>query len=218
MRREIPLFLTMFFGCFMVLRFFVPHPWVTGVGERLEQWIVIVAAAAVVLGVANVARIHSRRASRREKDWFYSLALLVGLTVMIVLGMTPAHWWVALGAPAGGVAERSPFDYLFNYAYVPMQGTMFSLLAFYIASAAFRAFRVRRLEAALLAVTAVIVMIGRVPVGDVIWHEIPRMQEWIMNVPNNAAKRAILIGAALGAISTGLKIILGIERGAIGGE
>ena len=82
----------------------------------------------------------------------------------------------------------------------------------------------------MLAITAVLVMIGRVPVGAAIsgsfvlpGSETPLpllvwVQDWIMNVPNLAAKRAILIGAALGAVATGLKIILGIERSAIGGD
>ncbi|MEZ4655340.1 MAG: hypothetical protein R3E12_17550 [Candidatus Eisenbacteria bacterium] len=125
------------------------------------------AAAAVVLGVANVARIHARKIARREPEHGFSYPLLFGLALMIILGMTPASWWVALGAPAE-VAEGSPFDFFYNRAYVPMQGTMFSLLAFFIASAAFRAFRIRKLEAALLAITAVLVMIGRVPIGAAI--------------------------------------------------
>jgi hypothetical protein len=99
-----------------------------------------------------------------------------------------------------------------------MQGTMFALLAFYIASAAFRAFRIRSFDASLLAVAAVLVMLGRVPIGTVIWDELPRVADWIMNIPNNAAKRAILIGAALGAIATGLKVILGLERNYLGGD
>jgi hypothetical protein len=94
--------------------------------------------------------------------------------------------------------------------------TMFALLAFYIASAAFRAFRVRRTEAALLAGTAVIVMLGRVPVGAALWPGLPEVTDWIMNAPQLAAKRAILIGAALGAVSTGLKVILGLERNFLG--
>ncbi len=101
---------------------------------------------------------------------------------------------------------------------------MFSLLAFFIASAAFRAFRIRTVEAGLLAVAALIVMLGRVPVGDVMsgalpeWLRLGAMQDWIMNVPQNAAKRAILIGAALGVMATGLRVILGIERSYLSGE
>jgi len=110
------------------------------------------------------------------------------------------------------------FDRLYNRVYVPLSATMYGLLAFYIASAAFRAFRVRTPEAALLAVAAIIVMIGRVPIGEKIWDGIPLLTDWIMNVPNLAAKRAILIGAALGGIATGLKILLGIERNFLGSD
>lgn len=230
MRREIPLFLTILFGCLMVIKFFVPHPWVAELGAQLEEWTIIVAASAVVLGVANVARIHTRKIARNEPLHGYSYPLLFGLFLMIFLGLTPTSLWTGLGAPAGGVEEGSPFSFFYNRVYLPMQGTMFALLAFFIASAAFRAFRIRRLEAALLAITAVLVMIGRVPVGAAISgnHVLPGsetpqpllvwVQDWIMNVPNLAAKRAILIGAALGAVATGLKIILGIERSAIGGD
>ena len=229
MRREIPLVLTIFFGCIMVVGFFVPHPLINGTRSRVEEWTIIVAAAAVVLGVANVARIHMHKISRKDRDYRYSFPLLFGLFLMIVLGVLPKDWIISLGFPAGGTDESSPFDWMYNFTYVPMQGTMFALLAFYIASAAFRAFRIRTIEAALLAITAVLVMIGRVPIGIFISDQfnsllhlhlwtLPEIQEWIMNVPNNAAKRAILIGAALGAIATSLKIILGIERSAIGGD
>ena len=108
--------------------------------------------------------------------------------------------------------------------YSPMQGTMFSLLAFFIASAAFRAFRIRTVEAGLLAIAALIVMLGRVPIGNLVTGWLPEpirlqsVQEWIMNVPQNAAKRAILIGAALGVMATGLRVILGIERSYLSGE
>jgi len=57
-----------------------------------------------------------------------------------------------------------------------------------------------------------------VPLGEKIWDGIPLLTDWIMNVPQLAAKRAILIGAALGGIATGLKILLGIERNFLGSD
>ena len=206
MKREVPLIITAIFGCFMVIDYFVPHPLVSGIGETLQQWAIIVVAFAYVLGVANIARISGQKISRRSRDWFYQFPLLAGLAFMLTVGVV----W--------GVGERTLFNDFYLYAYSPMQGTMFSLLAFFIASAAFRAFRMRSFEAALLAIAAVIVMLGRVPVGTLIWDKIPVLSDWIMNVPQMAAKRAIMIGAALGAISTGLKVILGIERNYLGGD
>jgi hypothetical protein len=221
MRKEVPLLITFVFGLFMVLEFFIPHPGVTNVGRTFKEWTVIITAFAFVLGVANVARINLEKVSRPHPDRPYAAILLVGLGVMLATGVF------------GGIETGTFANRLFLYVFTPMQATMFSLLAFYIASAAFRAFRIRSVGAGLLAITAVLVMIGRVPIGSVISdaiglpalgqllgleHELTlaTIQAWVMNVPNNAAKRAILIGAALGAIATGLKIIVGIERNYLG--
>jgi predicted MFS family arabinose efflux permease len=165
-----------------------------------------VIAFAYVLGVANIARINFHIIQKKDKDWAYKIILVSGLVFMVLLGI---GW---------GIKEGTIFYWFFYNAYYPMQATMFSLLAFFIASAAFRAFRVRTWEAALLAVTAVLVMVGRVPIGEHIWKGFPDLTEWIMNVPQLAAKRAIMIGAALGAISTGLKVLTGLERTYLGGE
>jgi hypothetical protein len=101
---------------------------------------------------------------------------------------------------------------MYRNFYTPMSATMFSLLAFFIASAAFRAFRIRSTEALLLAIAAFILMIGRVPIGNLIHPMVPEVADWLMEVPQNAAKRGILIGAALGVMATGIRLILGIEK------
>ena len=115
-------------------------------------------------------------------------------------------------AKADRAAKKSPFNFAFDYVLLPLSATIFALLAFYVASAAFRAFRARNVQSALLLVTAVVVMIGRVPVGKAIWGGFPQLQDWIMIWPNTAGQRAILIGAAIGMIATGIRIIFGIER------
>ena len=206
MRREVPLFITMVVGIFMVIQYFMPQRWVVERADDIQAWTTIVLAFSYFLGVANVVRINAMKVQRKQKDWVYAIPLLVGVVVMLVLG---AGW---------GVEDGTLFNQFYTFVYSPMQGTMFALLSFYIASAAFRAFRIRTVEAGLLAITALLVMLGRVPIGAKIWTEMPELTDWIMNVPQLAAKRAILIGAALGAISTGLKIILGIEKNYLGGE
>ena len=61
-------------------------------------------------------------------------------------------------------------------------------------------------------------MIGLVPVGAAVSDLFPEVGRWIMNVLNTTGRRAIMMGAALGAIATGLRVILGIERSHLGAE
>ena len=110
------------------------------------------------------------------------------------------------------------FKWLFDNVMVPLDATMFALLAFFMASAAYRTFRARTPEATVLLVVAVIVMLGRVPIGEMFYKHMPQISEWFMMVPTVAAKRGILFGVALGSIATSLRIILGIERSHLGGK
>ena len=206
MRKEVPLIITFLAGAFFITDYFIPHTGFSRIAEIINGWTIIVIAFSYVLGVANVARVNLDYVQRRGKDTPYKVILLICLAFMMTVGLI----W--------GIGEGTIFDWLFINVYTPMQAMMFALLAFYIASAAFRAFRIRSTQAALLAITAVLVMIGRVPIGEAIWKDFSNFAEWIMNVPQLAGKRAILIGAALGAISTGLKVIVGLERTHLGAD
>ena len=114
--------------------------------------------------------------------------------------------------------EGRVHTWLYDHIFAPCNATMFALLAFFIASAAFRAFRMRNTEAALLLGSAILVMIGSAPVGGYISDFFPDLRNWILSIPNNAGRRAIMIGAALGAVVTGLRVILGLERSHLGSD
>jgi hypothetical protein len=215
MKRQVPLLLTAVIGLVMLLYFFVPHPLVSAPGHFLERSIIIVVAFAIVLGAANVVQFNGEIILRRGKDWPYKVVLLVSMFVMMGIGLAEGPRFLE---------PETRFSWMYTHLYASMQSTMFALLAFYIASAAFRAFRIRNFEAGLLAAAALVVMLGRVPVGNALsagwpeWLRIPAIADWIMENPQNSAKRAILMGAALGVMSTGLRIILGIESTFARGE
>ncbi len=214
MKREIPLLITAIFGFFMIFQLFIPLKIVQDISGELQSWAIIVIAFSYVLGVANIIRLNGDVISRKSADWQYKIVMIVALFAMLLSGLI-------FGKEPG---ENFPlFNFMFESMFVPMQSTMFALLAFFIASAAFRAFRARTVEATLLLITATIVMIGRVSIGEALssalgFIDLSEITEWIMQFPNNAGKRGIKIGAALGAISIGLKVLLGIEKSYLGGE
>ena len=212
MKRSIPLVITFFVGMFMIGEFFIPHYQYRVWTAEFLEWGLILAAAAFLLGLFNLIQVNLPKVLKRDKDWGYKLIMLVALVGTLIAGALSGEH-----RHEGGTLYKWVYDFLF----VPLNATMFALLAFYIASAAFRAFKARNLEAALLLGAAIVVMIARVPAGEslpIVGEKLPQFMNWIMDVPNIAARRAIFIGAALGAVATGLRVILGLERSHLGSD
>lgn len=98
--------------------------------------------------------------------------------------------------------------------FIPLGAAMFSLLAFYIASAAFRSFRVRSIESSVLMLTAIIVMLGQIPQGSMyISESLPEMRLWILKNVSTPAFRAIFFGSAIAGLAMAIRIWLSLERG-----
>ena len=210
MKRQVPLALCFLFGIAMIFTQFSPHAYSQKLYEEVINWGLIISPFALVLAVITLIQTHLTRIGRRTEHWQYSFIVFAGLIVMVLVGI-----------PFG--PQNSVFVWLYNNVQVPMDATMFSLLAFFIASAAYRAFRARTFEATLLLITALIVMLGNVPVGDLILSWFPvensstKLRQWILDIPNLASRRGIILGVSLGVISQSIRIILGIERSYLGG-
>ncbi len=223
MRRFVPLMITFVVGTVLIVSVFIP-PF-----ENLERTFTlffdIIAVFAFFLGGGNLLRVHINKLRYRKRDWGYSIVTVLGFTVMLVIGLGK------LGAPGDiSTAVDNPdslFYTIFETVLVPLQSTMYSLLAFFVASASYRAFRAKNKEATLLLVAAFIILLGRTPFGTLVtgWIpesfsllQIPNLAIWILNSPNLAGQRAIMIGIGLGVISMSLRLILGVERSYLGDD
>jgi len=235
MKRSVPLLLTALGGLVLIAAFFIPYAqdW----GERAAIWFDILASIAFILGGGNLLKVHLKKISDRVRGWGYSLIVLVSFLGTLIVGLGkvgvppspqfPDYPWSGTYREIGGA-----FWYLFEYAFQPLTSTMFALLAFYIASAAFRAFRAKNTEAALLLGTAFIILLGRTFAGVALtswinpsnWEgfryltglRIENLTVLIMSVFTTAGNRAIMIGIALGIVATSLKVMLGIDRSYLG--
>ena len=204
MRRQIPILICFVFGLFMLVQYFVPHKYSILAYQNVLDWMQIIYLFTLMVGALSFIKIQSKKIALKDKNWGFSVISLLGLLVMVIFGLFI------------GMGKDSAFLWVFDHFQAPMQTTMFSLLAFFVASAAYRGFRARSWEATLLLIVATIVMLGKVPLSNSISELIPKGAEWIINVPSMAARRGILIGIGLGSISTSLRIILGIERTYLG--
>lgn len=104
------------------------------------------------------------------------------------------------------------YNVLYQGFWTALAAAMFSLLGFYIAAAAFRAFRVRSFESALMMGSAVVVMLGQIPFGVWLHEGLPALRAWLLSVPSSAAFRAIRIGAGIAALLMGIRMWLSLDR------
>jgi len=204
-RSQVPLIIASSLATFMILEFFVDLPILRTLSSDIQSWGVVISAFALGIGVITLIRNNIGIVRRREKNWPYYLWCLVIMFIMIGSGLT------------GPLGKHPIFLWLYNNAFIHLSSTMYSILAFFITSAAVRAFRARNIDAALVLISGTFVILTLAPIGAVIWSGIPLIGQWFLDIPNMAGMRGIIIGIGLGVLSLGVRTILGHERAHLGG-
>ena len=194
-------------GFFYAIIYYVAVPGVVdlqAVSDQLLAYITAVLTAAFAIGVINLTRVHWINIKRKRATWRYSIILLLSLYGMLVFSVIASPFALDPNAtviPASVIQFSTPiWDFLYYKVLVNINSSIFSLLAFFIASAAYRAFKARSVESTILLVAGLLVILGQAPIADLIWPGLSMIRDWIMAFPNTAGQRGILIGAALGII------------------
>ncbi|MEI6913943.1 MAG: hypothetical protein WCL39_02305 [Armatimonadota bacterium] len=193
--------------------------WLSRTIEPITNVWQVIAAFTFALGLWNLIHLHGRNVIHATRNWLPSIFFFIGALVMSLAG-----FFSAFGPRKETPLTMGLYSVATNGVFFQLDAAMFSLIAFFIISAAYRAFRIRSLEASIMMVAALLVMLGQIPVGQLITSWIPpdsplgflrleTISQWILRQPNAAAQRGINFGLAVGALATGLRIWLSLERG-----
>lgn len=186
-------------GLVVLFGYFIPL--LAGTRDLFLRWAVILAAFAMLVGVANLLLVHLKKMGTVKKGSFYSLVLWIAFILTVVV--------VALNGPDGRWSV-----FLFNSFQVPVEGTLMALLSITLAVASMRLLHRRAgLFSYVFIGAALLVLLGTVPIYGV--GEIPvlsQVRSWITGVLSVAGARGILLGVALGTVAAGVRVLLGVDR------
>ena len=193
----------MAFGGIVLAGYFIDLAQLQQLRLLFMRWAILLSAAALLLGILNLLASHMHKVTQQETGWAYS-----GLLIIILLGT------LILGLVYG--PDNSAVLALFEYIQMPVESTLMALLAVSLAVAGVRMVARRRdVYSLIFILTALLVLLGTAPWplgGGGLTSYFGWLRNWLAQVWAAGAARGIVIGIALGAIATGLRVLLGADR------
>ena len=189
-------------GLFILVGTLLPFQILAPVRLELLRWAVIISSAAVLVGIANLLSVHFQKIRRREKNSIYSAILILSMSLTLTVGI--------LFGPNGGWMQM-----VFEGIIFPVEASLMALLAVTLIYASVRLLRRRAdLMSIVFVATAALTIFasislpffGQIPfLGDVI-------HPWLTSVLAAGGARGLLLGVALGALTTGLRVLFAFDR------
>ncbi len=203
MRRALSMALVAVTALAVVIDGFVPGLGLAPIRQALVEGAVVLGAFALLAGVLNLIGWHLRQMRLRQASPSMSALLIVAL----------------LGTAAVSIAlpDGTATDWIYAHLYEPVQASLMALLAFYAVSAAYRTLALRTPDAILLMVSAVLLLLLQLPFAAAISPALGDLRAWLLRAPIAGIMRGVLMGAALGAITVSLRVLLGRDRPQLGG-
>ena len=203
-RRQLPVAVFIVSSLFLIVTWFVDYKPLLDLGNRIMQVGTIATAFALTLGAINLIRNHGRHIIRRtEGQWIWSVYLLA---VFIPLTL----WGITYGSQ----------EYINNWVYQnvnsPLEASMWGILAPYIVTASFRAFRLKNRESLVVTLCCVFVLLMNAPIGEAIWPGFPFIGRWITNNMQTTGVRVFTIGVAIGTLALYIRTLFGRETASLG--
>jgi hypothetical protein len=208
-RRQIPLALTFIVGIIITANWFIDMTPLNDLSNTITNFNTVMVAFMMGFAGVNILMIHTRRiqknmSSGNTLDVFYSVLLLGSLII-----------WTAVGIFMGRTSDT--YQWLYTNFNLPLSATAYAATLFYLASATYRVIRARSIETTILVVVSIVVLMGNMPMFVTYIPALMTVKNWLAEVVVTSAYRAITIGVGLGGILMGVRTLLAMETGFLGG-
>jgi hypothetical protein len=208
LRREGVFAVSIIVAAIMIVNFFIDISVINNLAQEIQVWALIIQLIAIGIGAVNMMKSHVRILSRRTPGrWYFSAWMIILFVLMTIVGI-----YDVLASTTNPV-----YDWIFTHVYVSLGTTLYAVTGFYIFSAAFRAFRARTLEAAVLLVSGILLFLTNAPFGEAIWSGFPVIGGWLMEYGQVPWQRVVTMVEAFGMLAFGYRTFIGKEKGFYGG-
>lgn len=202
-RRQIPLAIFTIVTLLVVASYYMVYDPLDNLVAGVLKYGITISAFALTLGAINLLKIHMSKIRKKEGQWQFSAWTIACIAVTAGIG-------ILVGPSA------TSYSWIYANLYVPMGATMYSIVAFYCVSAAYRAFRIKSGESAVLLICAFFMILKNAPIGETIWPGFRVIGAWVNNYPQIIGYRAFWIGVGIGFIAVTVRMMLGKETAFLG--
>jgi hypothetical protein len=189
-------------GLLVLVGYFIATPLLIALRTTLLNWAIILAAFALFIGLFNILIVHIKKIRSKQKGSAYSLVLIIFMLVTLMLGL-----WLR--------PDHTVVSFIFHSIQLPVEASLMAMLVVTLTYASIRLLRRRaNLFSVIFLATALLILLGTAPLPLIGYVPIlsDLIRPFIAQVLAAAGARGILIGVALGSLTTGLRILFGADR------
>jgi hypothetical protein len=208
-RRQIPLVLTFIVGMIVTFDWFIRWDPLQSLTATIMNFQVVMTAFMIGFAGVNLLILHTRRIQRNmSQGKMFDVSISVILLFCLIV-------WTAVGIFLGNQSEQ--YRWLYNNFNLPLSSTAYAATLFYLASATYRVLRARSTETLILLVIGIVIIVSNMPMFVTYLPFLLDFKTWVADVVVKASYRSITIGVGLGGILMGVRTLLAMETGFLGG-
>jgi len=185
-----------------LIGYYIVSPEADAVYTQINTWNMNIGTFTLFVGLITIFSRYGSNIMKRGKYWAYQLYALVLMIVFIILGTA-----------AGLYSDL--YQTAFFSTKITLHVAILGQMIFFMISGAYRVFRIKTLRTGLFALSALVIALCNAP-----WILSPFPQAtdlvfWLLDNPAMAGRRAMVITGGIGGIVLGIRVLLGLEKGAL---